>query len=120
MKNWVTRLAMIVLVPTAVSAKGVHFLHKNDRQLCESDRLALCVGVARKDSEACLIQNADQISDADCRSAVQTAKANVQDFMNACQTDIDVHCSGLDFGSDLMACLKKHRRDLSGSCREQL
>ena len=121
MKNVIVRLAVALLVPTAAWAEpSVHFLDRDARLLCEIDARSLCVDAGREDLEACLVDHVDAISDPDCRHAVESAKSQVRDFLDACRFDIDTNCSGIDYGSDLLVCLKSHRRELSGNCRSQI
>jgi len=122
MKRLMVRWAVLMLIPAAAFSDAFrsHLLNRDERLFCESDRLYLCVGVGRQEAEACLIDHFDEIYDSDCRAAVKAAKAQVAEIMTACQFDIDVRCSRMSYGSDLLACLGRHRSELSGFCRSQL
>jgi hypothetical protein len=122
MKGLLVRLAALLMIPAAASSAEFRsrLLDRVDRLFCESDRMYLCVGVGRRDAEACLIDHFDEIADSDCRAAVKAAKAQADEIMRSCRFDIDVHCIGMSYGSELLACFGRHRSELSGSCLRQL
>jgi hypothetical protein len=84
---------------------------------CQADAKKLCPGV-KPDGHgallACLEGKADQVSAA-CKDEV---KAKVEAMANACKSDIEKFCAGVEKGQGrILQCLKTNASGLSDSCK---
>lgn len=103
-----------------------------DDQPCRADVARLCpdVQLGGGAMTECLRKNAAQLS-APCRERLETlreefgggsaAAAEAPSPMSACLRDAGMYCrsSGSD-PEDVLACLKSHKSDLSGPCKDAL
>ncbi len=90
---------------------------------CAEEAKKFCQHIQPGDRQAltrCLKGHMNDLSAA-CKDRLQAAKARGKRLRDACAEDVRTFCSGIEPGGGRIAqCLKKHRDQLSSTCKTAL
>jgi len=111
MKSWTTFLITLT------------FLHfANAEGPCKTDIDKFCAGVSPGGGALvkCLREHESELS-AECKARGEEMKERFQQSKEACEGDIEKFCSQIKPGNKaVLKCLKKHKKSLSGACRDSV
>lgn len=88
---------------------------------CKADFEKLCSGLTEKrEKRKCLKEKSSEVS-AECKTALEKRKNKMMKAIEACESDVDTHCGGVEEGRGrIMKCLRDNEEKLSAQCKEQL
>jgi hypothetical protein len=88
---------------------------------CKADAKTLCPDMKPGQGVIvnCLMGKAEQIQNADCKAFIGVVKTRRDSIRQACSAEI-AKCPGTDFGTGLLKCLNKSRKDMSEGCKAAL
>jgi hypothetical protein len=86
---------------------------------CRADMEKFCADVKPGGGRVaeCLRKHIDELS-SECKAHGQEVRERLQEAHEACQEDISKYCKEVKPGEGhILACLKKHDKDLSATCK---
>jgi hypothetical protein len=126
MASW--RKMLVIPVTAAALAIFVLLLAGNrspvwaQGRACAEDVRKFCRDVPRGGGGvmSCLQQHQTELSAA-CQERIQAAQARAKEIGQACQSDVQQFCQGVQPGRGAVAkCLRAHESELSAACKDEL
>lgn len=117
-KKYPALLAGLLCLSLAAAATA----QQQDARPCADDAAKLCQGVqpGQGNIARCLKQHSAELSPA-CQENIAKAKAQMQNFREACRDDMKKLCAGTQPGGGrIIQCMKQHEAELSPACKEQM
>ena len=123
-------LRKTLLVSTAAVALGwfialLAVLHSPafaQGRVCADDVAKFCQGVkgGQEKLMQCLKEHQSELS-SPCQARVQTMETRMKEMTEACQSDMQQFCTGVNpSGGRIAQCLKQHESELSSTCKAEL
>ena len=122
-------LPFVALLLIAVPARAEETLADGLKKACHKELTTFCKGVPQGHGRilACLYAFEDKVSD-QCVTAVYNAAVELENAVNAlkfaatqCQGDLQKFCADVKVGEGRgLACLNKHDKDVSQTCKDAL
>ncbi len=122
-------LAFVALLVAATPARAEESLADSIKKACNKELTTFCKGVPQGQGRilACLYAFEDKVSDK-CVYAVYNAAVELEQAVNAlkfaasqCQGDLQKFCADVKLGEGRgLACLSKHDKDVSQTCKDAL
>lgn len=128
-KNIVGSMLLGALLLTGVQARAADSLVDGVKKACHKELTTFCKGVPEGEGRilACLYAFENKVSDK-CVSAVYDAAVQLEQAVAAlkyaateCKADLQKYCADVKMGEGRgLACLNKHDKDVSQTCKDAL